>query len=164
MKWMPSGMGVMAMLAALGGCSPAVSEAPGAVSAQPAELHPESRLEVVTLFVHSGEKKRRFRVEMARSRFEQAKGLMFRTAMGPDEGMLFPFDKPRQASFWMRNTVIPLDLIFIGADRRILNVFDNAEPYSENQIISEGQAIAVLELNGGRAGQLGIKAGDRVEW
>jgi uncharacterized membrane protein (UPF0127 family) len=64
----------------------------------------------------------------------------------------------------MRNTVIPLDLIFIGADRRILNVFDNAEPYSENQIISEGQAIAVLELNGGRAAQLGIKAGDRVEW
>jgi len=164
MKWMPSGMGVIAMLAVLGGCSPAVSEAPGAASVQPTAIHPESGLEVVTLFVSSGGKKHRFRVEMARSRFEQARGLMFRRAMGPDEGMVFPFERPRVASFYMRNTVIPLDMIFIGPDRRILNIYADAEPYNERLILSEGDAAAVLELNGGRAAQLGIEPGDRVEW
>jgi uncharacterized membrane protein (UPF0127 family) len=95
---------------------------------------------------------------------EQAKGLMFRTQMGAGEGMIFPMVPPRLASFWMKNTVIPLDIIFIGADRRILNVAANAVPYSETPIPSWGKAGAVLELNGGRAAALGIVAGDRVDW
>ena len=89
---------------------------------------------------------------------------MFRTAMGADEGMIFPMSPPRQAAFWMRNTVIPLDIIFIGSDRRILNIAANAVPYSEEPLPSVGAAAGVLELNGGRAAQLGISAGDRVEW
>ena len=89
---------------------------------------------------------------------------MFRTAMGADEGMIFPMNPPRQAAFWMKNTVIPLDIVFIGSDRRVLNVAANARPYTKTPLPSIGAAAAVLELNGGRAAQLGIGPGDRVEW
>ena len=95
---------------------------------------------------------------------EQSKGLMFRTAMGPDEGMLFPLSPPRVASFWMRNTVIPLDLVFVGEDGRVINILANAVPYDESPLRSEGRAIAVLELVGGRAAELGIKPGAKVSW
>ena len=105
-----------------------------------------------------------FRVELARTAQEQARGLMFRTAMGADEGMLFPFDPPRDASFWMKNTVIPLDIIFIGTDGRVLNINANAEPYSLEPRSSAGIAKAVLELNGGRAAALGIVPGAQVKW
>ena len=154
-------------LLALASCSPAVSDAPTQASAsatQAARLHAESGLEVIPVVVASGGKVHRFEVEVARSRIEQAKGLMFRRAMGADEGMLFPLEEPRRASFWMRNTVIPLDIIFIGADGRILNVAANAVPYSEDQVRSVGVTSAVLELNGGRAAELGIVAGDKVTW
>lgn len=151
------------LLALAGGCSPAVSEAPGqAASASP--THPESGLAIVPVTITSANGEHRFRAELAKSRFDQAKGLMFRREMGADEAMIFPLDPPRPASFWMKNTVIPLDIIFIGRDRRILNVYADAEPYNERPILSEGEASAVLELVGGRAAQLGIAAGDRVAW
>jgi uncharacterized membrane protein (UPF0127 family) len=73
-------------------------------------------------------------------------------------------DPPRDAAFWMKNTVIPLDIVFIGADRRILNIAANAVPYSETPLPSAGKVSGVLELNGGRAAALGIVAGDRVNW
>lgn len=145
------------------GCSPSVTEAPGQ-AAQARATHPESGLAVIPVAITSASGKHTFRAEFAQSRLEQAKGLMFRTAMGPDEAMLFPLDPPRPASFWMRNTVIPLDILFIGRDRRVLNIHADAEPYSERPILSEGEASAVLELVGGRAAQLGIAVGDRVEW
>jgi uncharacterized membrane protein (UPF0127 family) len=102
-------------------------------------------------------------VEVARTPTEQQKGLMFRTAMKPNEGMLFPEERPRQVAFWMRNTVLPLDIVFIGPDRRILNIV-NAIPYDETPLPSAGAAIAVLELNAGRTKALGIRAGDKVAW
>jgi uncharacterized membrane protein (UPF0127 family) len=77
--------------------------------------------------------------------------------------MLFPEDRPRQVAFWMRNTVLPLDIVFIGPDRRILNIV-NAIPYDETPLPSAGAASAVLELNAGRTRALGIKPGDRVDW
>jgi uncharacterized membrane protein (UPF0127 family) len=83
--------------------------------------------------------------------------------MGADEGMIFPEDPPRRPSFWMRNTVIPLDIVFVGTDGRILNIA-NALPYDETPLPAEGLASAVLELNGGRAAQLGIAPGDKVTW
>ena len=148
----------------LAACAPSSGEA-GAQSTQAAvTVHPVSGLPVVPLIVHRGGKRLAFRVELARTAQEQARGLMFRTAMGADEGMLFPFDPPRLASFWMRNTVIPLDLVFIGPDGRILNIAANAVPYDETPLSSAGPARAVLELNGGRAAQLGLAPGDRVTW
>ena len=102
--------------------------------------------------------------EVATRCAEQAKGLMFRTAMGADEGMIFPISPPRDAAFWMKNTVIPLDIVYIGTDRRILNIAANTVPYSEAPLPSAGIVSGVLELNGGRARALGIGPGDAVDW
>lgn len=128
-------------------------------------VHPESGLAVIPLTVHRGSHALRFRVEAARSSAEQERGLMFRTQMGENEGMIFPFIPPRSGvAFWMKNTVLPLDIVFIGRDRRILNIAANATPYSLAPIPSAGVTAGVLELNGGRAAQLGIVPGDKVEW
>ncbi len=155
---------IAAAILALAACSPNASEAaPGSTQAAPA-AHPVSGLTVIPLTVTSGSKVHNFRVELARTAQEQARGLMFRTAMGADEGMLFPMNPPRGASFWMRNTVIPLDLIFVGVDGRISNIAANAVPYDESPLRSVGLVTAVLELNGGRAAQLGLKPGDKVSW
>lgn len=153
-----------AIAVALVACSPGSGDAAPQSSQSAPAVHPVSGLPVVPLKVTSGSKVHQFRVELARTPQEQAKGLMFRTEMGVDEGMIFPFDPPRGASFWMRNTVIPLDLIFVAPDGRISNLAANAIPYDETPLTSIGEARAVLELNGGRAAQLGIKPGDRVEW
>ncbi len=153
-----------AIAVALVACSPGSGDAAPQSSQSAPAVHPVSGLPVVPLKVTSGSKVHQFRVELARTPQEQAKGLMFRTEMGVDEGMIFPFDPPRGASFWMRNTVIPLDLIFVAPDGRISNIAANAIPYDETPLTSNGEARAVLELNGGRAAQLGIKPGDRVEW
>ena len=154
-----------ALLGLAAACSPqAGSGAPSASAAANAAVHPISGLPVAPLTVTSAGKVHRFRVELARTGAEQSRGLMFRTAMGADEGMIFPMDPPRDASFWMRNTVIPLDIIFIGPDRRVLNIAANAVPYDESPLASLGPVSAVLELNGGRAAGLGIGPGDKVDW
>lgn len=152
--------------AVLAACAPAASDGASARQVKSAKVarHPVSGLAVIPLTVTSGDKRHIFRVEVARSEAEQEKGLMFRPAMGADEGMIFPMEPPRLASFWMKNTVIPLDLVFIGTDRRVLNIASDTEPYSLTPIYSSGAVIAVLELNGGRAEALGIAMGDRVEW
>ena len=153
-----------ALIVLTAACSPHAATGGTAAPAAAAAVHPVSGLAVIPLSVTSAGKVHRFRVELARSEAEQEKGLMFRTAMGADEGMIFPMSPPRRAAFWMRNTVIPLDIIFIGADRRILNIAANAVPYDETPLPSSGAAAGVLELIGGRAAQLGIGPGDRVEW
>jgi uncharacterized membrane protein (UPF0127 family) len=144
-------------------CSKGGAEA-GHAATEVKSLHPESGLAVIPLTVVSGGKSHVFRVEVAESEAEQAKGLMFRTAMAADEGMIFPQKAPRKAAFWMRNTVIPLDLLFIGPDHRVLNIAADAVPYDETPLPSAGPVIAVLELNAGRAAELGIASGDKVDW
>ena len=89
---------------------------------------------------------------------------MFRTQLGPDEGMIFPRQGNAQASFWMKDTPLPLDIIFIGPDSRISNIAAMTTPYSLDSVTSIGPASAVLELAGGRAEELGIEAGDLVEY
>ena len=153
-----------AVLAALAACSPMAADAGQKASTAASARHPESGHEVVPLTIVSANGRHALRVEVARSGEEQAKGLMFRTAMGASEGMIFPMEPARQASFWMRNTVISLDLVFIGPDRRIESIAANAVPYSLSPIGSRGSVSAVLELNGGRAAQLGLAPGDKVEW
>lgn len=160
---------LLAALLGLAACSPSASDGtPAKTAAVSPARHPESGLAIVPLTIAiggaTGGKTHVFRVEVARTGQEQAKGLMFRTALGPDEGMIFPMSPPREASFWMRNTVIPLDIIFIGTDRRILNIAANTTPYSETPVPSAGPVIGVLELAGGRAAQLGIGPGDTVTW
>lgn len=111
----------------------------------------------------------RFHVEVARTPAEQARGLMFRTRMDRDGGMLFaPFAPdgtgPRVAAFWMKDTPLSLDILFIGEDGRIANIAADAVPFSRSYLMSNGPVAAVLEVAGGRARQLGIAAGDRVAW
>ena len=155
---------LLPVLALFAACSPQAAERAPAAAARQASVHPVSGLEVIPLTVTSLGKTHTFRVEVARSPQEQARGLMFRTEMGPDEGMLFPYAQPQILSFWMKNTVLSLDLIFIGPDRRVVNVVADAVPYSEAPILSEAPAIATLELNAGRARELGIVAGAKVDW
>ena len=127
-------------------------------------VHRTSGLEVVPLTIRHGRTAHRFRVEVAQKPEEQARGLMFRTAMGADEGMIFPMEPPRLASFWMHNTVLPLDIVFIGVDGRIISIAADATPFSDDPILSGGIVKAVLELNAGRTRQLGIAPGDAVKW
>lgn len=103
-----------------------------------------------------------FKVEVAKTESEQARGLMYRERLADDAGMLFPYDSPRQTAFWMRNTLIPLDIIFIGADGRIARIHPMATPKSEATIASGGLVIAVLEINGGLSARLGLREGDQV--
>ena len=116
------------------------------------------------LTIRSGSRSHGFTVEVARTSDEQSQGLMFRESLGPNQGMLFPFDAPRDAGFWMKNTLIPLDMIFIRADGTIARIAANTEPHSLEPVISGEPVVAVLEIRGGRSAELGIREGDRVEW
>ena len=153
-----------AVLAALAACSPMSADAGQKAAATAPARHPTSGLQVVPLTIVSANGRHAFRAEVARSGEEQAKGLMFRTTMGANEGMIFPMEPARSASFWMKNTVIALDLVFIGPDKRIESIAANAVPYSLSPITSRGSVSAVLELDGGRAAQLGLAVGDAVSW
>jgi uncharacterized protein len=104
----------------------------------------------------------RFSVEIADTPETRARGLMNRTGLAAGAGMLFLFDPPRETAFWMKNTPLPLDLIFIGQDGVVGRVAANATPYSEEEIPSGGVVRAVLEINGGLAAQLGIAQGSEV--
>jgi len=157
---------LFALLLVVPACSPQAAEPTPASTVTTPSVHPVSGLEVLPLTITpiGQDRPHAFRVEMARSPQEQARGLMFRTEMGADEGMLFPYAQPHILSFWMKNTVLSLDLIFIGEDHRIVNIAANATPYSEASIRSTAPAVAVLELNGGRAKELGIVPGSKVDW
>lgn len=121
-------------------------------------------LDIVPLTIEHGGKRTRFQVEVARTSEEQAKGLMFRESLPPNEGMIFPFPSPRMASFWMKNTFIPLDIVFIRSDGTITNIAENTVPQSLTPVSSTEPVAAVLEVAGGRTAMLGIKAGDKVRW
>ena len=116
------------------------------------------------LIIHSANGDHRFTVEVADSPEQQERGLMFRTSLRGDRGMIFPYDPPREASFWMKNTLIPLDLVFIDAGGRVARIARNATPMSLDPIPSGVPVSGVLELRGGRAAELGIKEGDSVTW
>lgn len=103
-----------------------------------------------------------FQVELAVSREQQEQGLMFRRSLAADAGMLFLYPSPRIIAMWMKNTVLPLDMIFIRPDGTILRIAERTVPQSLSIIDSEDQALAVLEVNGGTASRLGIKPGDRI--
>lgn len=161
-------VGVIA-LGTLAACSPgetatARAQTPASAISADVARHPVSGLEVIDLVVMRGDKRLPFKVELADSPQAQAKGLMFRTELGDDEGMLFPSEVPQPRSFWMKNTPLSLDIIFIGPDGRIANIAANTVPYSLDPVPSSGLTSAVLELRAGRAAELGIVPGDRVKY
>ena len=106
----------------------------------------------------------KFTVEVASTPEQQSYGLMNRQSMAPDHGMIFPYQPAQPVAFWMKNTLIPLDMIFISPGGRILRIAENAVPLSLEPVGSGDVVEAVLELNGGRSVQLGISAGDQVSW
>jgi uncharacterized membrane protein (UPF0127 family) len=103
----------------------------------------------------------RYRVEVARTERQQQIGMMFRRTVPKATGMLFPWNKG-PASFWMRNTLVPLDIVYIGPDHRIESIV-TAVPLDESPLPSRGPVLAVLELAGGEAKRAGFGVGDRVE-
>ena len=121
-----------------------------------ADLHP---LEIVT---RSGVQV--FSVEEAKSDQERERGLMFRTALPEGQGMIFDFSPEQNVSMWMKNTLIPLDMIFIRADGRILRIAENTRTQSEDIIPSGGPVRAVVEVIAGTARKYGIAAGDKVSY
>ena len=103
-----------------------------------------------------------FDVEIATTPEKQALGLMFRTTLPETKGMLFPHEAPREVTMWMRNTYIPLDMVFIRADGTVHRIEKRTEPLSERVIASQGPVAAVLEIAGGLAEKLGLQPGDKV--
>lgn len=116
-----------------------------------------------SLVIVTGAREIKFDIEMALTESQREHGLMFRKSLGPYEGMLFDFYREQTVSFWMKNTLIPLDMVFIAGDGTIRHIYANAKPLSTDTIPSESPVRAVLEINGGTAGLLGIKPGDKVK-
>ena len=135
----------------------------GPSPAEPAGLSPAG-LEQIPVTIASGQRQHRFTAEVARTPEQQAQGLMHRQSLAPDRGMLFPYAPPQPASFWMKNTLIPLDIIFIRPDGTIARIAEQTVPLSLEPVPSLEPVSAVLEIAGGRAAELGIKPGDRVSW
>jgi len=104
-----------------------------------------------------------FMVERAVSLDQQARGMMFRETMGADTGMIFEFDEPKVATIWMKNTSIPLDILFVRSNGRILKIEHMAQPYKLRSASSEAVVASVVELQGGRSRDLGIMPGDLVK-
>jgi uncharacterized protein len=124
------------------------------------EAQVQSRLERFEIL--SGGKTHVFQVEVMRTAEEKARGLMFRQFMPEDRGMLFDFEREQPVSMWMRNTYIPLDMLFIKADGIVHHIHERAQPLDETPLSSRGDVRFVLEINGGIAAKLGLKAGDKV--
>ena len=158
---MTAGRSAFLATLALAGCQaePQSIAAPAAA----ARVAP-SGLELVPLQIRGSSGTHDFTVEVARTEEQQSRGLMFRDRLGPNEGMIFPFPAPRAASFWMKNTRIPLDIIFVRTDGSIARIAANTTPYSLDPVAVGEPVGAVLELAGGRAAQLGIREGDTVSW
>jgi uncharacterized membrane protein (UPF0127 family) len=104
-----------------------------------------------------------FSLEMADSEAERERGLMFRTSLAPDAGMLFDYHHEQQAFFWMQNTLIPLDMIFIGEDGIVKTIHVNARPMDTTAIPSQVPVRFVLEIAGGRSDEIGLKVGDKFD-
>lgn len=146
---------VLASLFVLGGAS-------CTSSGQPADAGPEPARIPMSIATDQGDVI--FQVEIADTPEERQHGLMFREHMEPEHGMLFLFPDNTQRSFWMKNTLIPLDMIFIREDRTILGIVENAEPKTLSSRAVPGQSQFVLEINGGLAAELGLAAEQEVRF
>lgn len=106
----------------------------------------------------------RFDIEIADTPERLSTGLMYRDSMSVNQAMLFVFDKSEQRSFWMKNTYLPLDIVYISKDSTIVSVSENTTPFSEQTVMSKGPALYVLEINAGLYKQYGLETGDKFYW
>lgn len=152
MKRRAFGLGMMGLLALAG---PSLAQTP-------TKAQPPLPTVPLTIVSHDG-KRDAFTVEVAKTPIEQETGLMFRTSVAPDGGMLFVWQGERDSQMWMKNTLVPLDMVFIGADGTIKAIVENTVPESLAIIDSQVAVRATLELAGGTAARLDIRVGDKVE-
>ena len=146
---------LLPLLAALAACQPSQGVALERSAAG---------LEQAPLTIESRGKRHVFVVEIARTPEEQATGLMNRQSLAPDRGMIFPYEPAQPVAFWMKNTLIPLDMIFIRPDGTIGSIAAETVPLSLEPVPSGEPVSAVLEIAGGRSAELGLSAGDKVSW
>ena len=150
------------MLVAAAACAPQApaNNATQNTTAEPAQ-DPGAQygLAMATVTIHSANGPHAIHAQVAATPQQQEVGLMFRRSLAPDEGMLFPYDPPQSVSFWMHNTLIPLDIIYIRPDSTIARIV-NAKPLDETSLPSGEPVSLVLEIAGGRAAELGIREGD----
>ena len=114
------------------------------------------------LTIQTGSGPQKFSIELALTDAQMEQGLMFRRSMAPDAGMLFDFKQPTNVTMWMKNTVIPLDMLFLDSRGKIIDIHERAVPYSTDIIASAVPTRYVIELNGGTVARLDIKLGDQV--
>jgi uncharacterized membrane protein (UPF0127 family) len=148
---------LLAIAVAVAACSPTVAPADAPAG------QPQTGLAQVPLSITSAGAVHHFTVDVAATPQEQETGLMFVRHLGPDRGMIFPYDPPQPVAFWMHNTLIPLDMVFIRADGTIARIA-TAKPLDDTPVPSGEPIAAVLEIAGGRAAELGIVPGDKVIW
>ncbi len=156
MAWTGPRLSRRHLLAGLG-LALALGAGPAAAQAPQTNL-PTSTVTVVT----ADGRQHVFKVDVADTDATRARGLMYRRSMPADVGMLFDYKYETETAFWMKNTFIPLDMIFIRANGTIANIAERAVPHDETSIPSNGAVRGVLEVNGGTAARLGIKPGDKV--
>jgi len=124
----------------------------------------DAGLTSVQIVSPDGKPRQTFKAELALTPAVQEQGLMFRKELGADRGMLFVFPENTHTAFWMKNTLIPLDMVFIGSDRHIVSIVENATPQTTTPREAAGPYQYVLEIEGGRSQALGIQAGDKVDF
>lgn len=157
MKW-----ACLALAAWVAACSPADKDAAAnAADQNTASAQAEA---TIPLVITADGKPHRFDMEVARTPQEQEKGLMFRKDIPLNGGMVFPMDPPRTASFWMKDTWIPLDMLFVRTDGTIAFIAADRQPYHREPASAGVPVAGVVELRGGRAKELGIAEGDTVQW
>ena len=154
--------GVVARAAALVLLSLAATPSAPCTPAAGPPIEPLAHFPAGELNVDAGGRSYPFKVWIAATDARREQGLMFVKSLPPGRGMLFVFESPQLLSFWMKNTLIPLDLLFVAADGRVIRIAENAAPESLETISSMGAALGVLELVGGTAQRLGLKPGVRI--
>ena len=133
-----------------------------ACAALPEGVEPLERFPRTTVEVASGGTRHRFEVWIADTFARRMQGLMHVRELDPGRGMLFLYEPPEYANYWMANTYVSLDLLFVAPDGRIVNIIERARPLSTDPLLSKAPVTGVLELLGGTAERLGIRPGDRV--
>jgi len=152
-------------VAGLLACAGVISVGPHTSAAQAQTAGPDGVPQVLpteALRIETARGPVKFHIMVAKTEEQRQIGLMFRREMAPDQGMIFDFFTPQPVAFWMHNTVLPLDIIFIDKTGRIINIAANAKPFDDTALPSDSPARAVLEINGGMAARLGIHPGDLI--